>query len=335
MNGDTTSLVFINSADITSPKTLHLGDYLCRGMLIKYVGVAAEGETPLMSDFGTIDLNCPGPIAHIDLEELDKVNALTYGVAFNSLNKGAASYAAFYIPFYNPLDEIDHNCFKISKDHYIQIPAIHDTHWASCNVYVYLNIVQIGTQKYTPLIFSRVEQLTSDSKIYIDDRNINLIAITEPSHEPGKVILKRDGSVLNDAEWAACEILTNMLAEIESSTENMILLKPYKDQLEAVGHSYELEIVGGTDNDDMKYMIFSMLFEPQKSASTTYGIQPEVAKRFSLAGVLGAVYNILPPEGSFGSALPLNPIASASAAQKKASQVIKKSGKPFFTSAKG
>ncbi|MBS3917903.1 MAG: hypothetical protein KG012_03340 [Deltaproteobacteria bacterium] len=306
MHGDITSLRFIASDSILSPRTFHLANYLCRGLFIKFDGVAATGQTPSMADFGVIDLNCPGPIGHIDLAELHKVNSLTYGVAFSSFNTGAASFAAFYIPFYNPLDLHDHNCFLLSKDYYMYIPALLNlTKWASCNVFIYANIVEIGTQKYTPLIYSKVEGLQTNTKIYMDDRNINLIAASKPPTAPtGKIVLNRDGSMIHDADWQSSEILTNMLAEIESGTQNMILLKPYKDQTEAVGHYYELEITGCTAQQEFKFMVFSMLFEPQKSALAIYSILPQVQRRFRQAGIMASVYTILPPEGTYGPAFP-------------------------------
>jgi hypothetical protein len=264
---------FTNSGDITSAKDIAFKVGNTKRVMLRYTGTNQALQTLATTGLGTVQINRGGkPMVNLNLAEAAKINDLIYGTVLRSSAVGAAIDMTVIIDFsYNK----DGNVVPMVDTDYISIPAVSTVTVAALTVTVYQDIAD-GAFMYVPRIFTRSETLSAEKPIFIPDQNLYMLAFSEPSTPPTKIILAVDGALKFDVPYAVAEITTNADFQIETGTVDLVVLK-IASLTQARGHSYDMQMVGGAGT--LLYTTIAIDAVPQvnEAVQAQVGARPEQA----------------------------------------------------------
>jgi hypothetical protein len=249
---------FSNSGDVASgAKNLQFNkaDKPVKGIILRFKGTNKTGQQLTASNIDAIKVNRNGePIVYLRPITLKKLNNLMYGTVLQSSTAGGSFDLNFIIPFYNPLDKTDKNAIDLGYDDYVEVPQLPSTvvSDATCEVYLWL---EDSPTRYIPYLIERSYTLSENVPIELLDRNIWLLGFTEPTTPPSNVLLTRDGIEILNSPYAMLETFTNAISNIESGTEDYVLLS--LGTFETIfGHRYTLTLTGASGT--LYYFLFSV-----------------------------------------------------------------------------
>jgi hypothetical protein len=233
---------FTNSGDITSAKDIVFKVGKTRRLLMRYVCTNNALQTLATTGLGVAQIIRDGkPIVNLNLAEQAKFNDLRYGNVLRASAAGGAVDMNIIVDF-SFLE--DGNVLPLTDNDYISIPALSTVTIASGAVTIYQDI-ENGSFLYVPKIYTRTETLSAEKPIFVPDANLYLFMFSEPTTPPTKILLSIDGMLKSDVPYAVQEIVTNADWRIESGTLDFSVI-PIGKLANVRGHSYELQMVGGT-----------------------------------------------------------------------------------------
>lgn len=234
---------FTNSGDITSSKDITFKVGKTRRVILNYVGTNEAAQTLATTDLGTAQIIRNGkPIYNVLLSEVAKFNDMVYGTVLRASAVGAAFDMSLILDF-NFRD--DGNVLPLRDTDYISIPGLSAVVTLSATVTVYQDIEE-GSFLYVPRMFTRTETLSAQKPIFVPDANLYMLQFSQPTTPPTKILLSIDGQLRLNVPYALAEIVSNADFRIETGTSPDYVVLQIAKLANARGHSYELEMVGGT-----------------------------------------------------------------------------------------
>lgn len=250
---------FINSGTTLAEQSFKLRNMRCKGIHVNYVGTNQSGQTLAVANLGTLDCTIKGrPDIHASVAQLALINDYDYGENLRASATSGAFDINIYIPFRNEVNPLDSNAVDISEDDYITIPAVSSTVVASWTVAVYIDECS-DTPMYDPTIFTRSQVITAQSPVFLPDKNLYRLLITEPTTPPTKILLNKNGKMILDVPYTVAENITKREGRLEpTSTFNACVLQ-FGNVYGVRGQNYELQMVGGADTGNV-YTAFAIKY---------------------------------------------------------------------------